>query len=593
MQRAEHEPTSTASESPAASSTGAVSNDSEPGTSRANDATSPSPTDRYSASGVVVAADTGEPIPHLELEFKTSANGVQTASATTDEHGRFRTPRSLDAGDFSIATEDGTFGFFLDLSSDFLPLARARIVDGDVDDLQVVYPWTGSIEGRVVDADGRAIAGAEVGAVATAVRANREPIQLFDGALKSRAVVTDVDGRFSLERLPLDRPLSLAVRASGFASLFSEPVLARADSRDDDVTLRLLRQSTVAGRVEEADGSPIAGVSVHLGRYGGLSYDSPVAVDVHSGEDGTFEFTGFGPGSFRALATLRDRKFEHDLQEPFDVAVGQTLRLTFHPAGVQLSISGTVVDRRGEPVVGINVGASQDVIDSGRTVSDSLGRFSCAVHATGRYSVIAGTGPYCQSNPIEVNAGAVDVTLVFPEPIDDVVIPIVDDATGKPIRDADVWLFVGGGEMQGRGYHCSSNLDGEFLPKNLQAGTYDVFAAARGFAPARATFAIASDESASHTFEVRLSHGRRVSGRIVDAQGRPCGGIPIAVLGECGKSFDTTTVLSAPDGSFTVDSAPMHGGAIGAVDRWRRMWGMQSCAESENITIHLMPDFNK
>src|SRR5262249_19758637 len=160
----------------------------------------------------------------------------------------------------------------LDPKRQALTLARAHVGDGDVHDLRVEHPWTGEIDGRVVDVGGRPVARAEGGAVAADVRANRSPSTPFAGALDARAGRTGSDGRFALARLPADRPLRLVVRAPGFASRFGDALSAPAH----DVETPLLPESVLVGRVEDADGAEIAGASVRVGRYDPASYDSPV-----------------------------------------------------------------------------------------------------------------------------------------------------------------------------------------------------------------------------------------------------------------------------------------------------------------------------
>jgi RNA polymerase sigma factor (sigma-70 family) len=543
--------------------------------------------DRRCVSGVVVAVDTAEPIGGLGLAFETGDG--RRVRATTNDGGCFRTPRAFETGDLEIFTEDGTFGFFLEFSHDSLSLGRLHVGDRDVEGLRIAHPWTGSVAGRVVDSDDRAVPSAEIGAVAADVRANRVSMRLFDGALQSRSVRTDADGRFALVRLPTDRPICLAARAAGFASRFGDPVAAPAS----DIVLRLLPESALVGRVEDADGAPIAGASIRVGRYDRTSYDSPVPVDVTTDDEGAFRIAGIGPGTYCAFARLGERKFAHELKEPFDLATGQTLRLRFRPMSVQLAVSGAVVDPSGRPLAGIPVVASQDDgDDSAHSVSDAAGWFSCVVHSTGRFRVVAEKSLFSRSDPVVAEAGASGVTLVHPRAVE-VVVRVVDAASREPIGDAEGWLFVGGGERQDLGLPFSTNARGEASPSAMSAGAYDLFVAARGFAPASQTFAVASESAEPRVVDVPLCGGRRVSGVVLDSNGRPRAGARVAVLAECGKIFHSSTVLANAEGVFALDSAPARGGTIGVLDDRGTIRGMQSCADSTDVTIRVSSEVDK
>ena len=86
---------------------------------------------------------------------------------------------------------------------------------------------------------------------------------------------------------------------------------------------------------------------------------------------------------------------------------------------------------------------------------------------------------------------------------------------------------------------------------------------------------------------MRLTRGSRISGTVVDAQGRSRAGVRVAVLGECGKIFHSTTVLSGAGGAFAMDSAPTCGGVLAALDEQGTICGMQSCADANDLTIRI------
>ncbi|MBI1853430.1 MAG: sigma-70 family RNA polymerase sigma factor [Planctomycetes bacterium] len=551
---------------------------------------------QFDVSGVVVAAVTGLPMAGLGLRLTHSATPPDVVELVTDGDGRFRSSRPLPPGEVTIAASEDAFGLFVNGRDRVLELARATITDHDVADLRIEYPWAGMVEGRVVDGNGDPVVGAEVSAVAHPLLANTVKIWVLNGALKARHVTTSADGRFAIERLPVDHAIAIAARAPGFAPIFSEAFLARTSRGEPEVVVRLFREARVVGSISEADGSPVAGARVVLPCHtAGMA--SPDGVESRA--DGTFELSAIGPGRYSLEAGLDGRRFESNVINPFDLAEGETKSFTFRPAAAPTHvISGTVVDPEGKPVVDVEVQAHpvESPWENVHGMTDARGAFSLAVHNGGRYRVFVwGHGGFSMSDPIEVLADTTGVRLIWSWPRVDVLVRVLDDATGEPLGDSDAWLLRSG-DPHGLGGYFTADARGEYCQKQVRPGDYDVIAAKRGHAPALTTFEITPDEEGTRTIEVRLSHGRRVSGRVVDTEGRGTAGVSIAVVGGGAARFaplKSTIVLSGPDGSFTLDSLPAHGGKVGAVNRWGVLWGTEVSADSDDVTIHLLRDFEK
>ncbi|MFD6178701.1 MULTISPECIES: carboxypeptidase regulatory-like domain-containing protein [unclassified Isoptericola] len=131
---------------------------------------------------------------------------------------------------------------------------------------------TGIVSGTVTDADGAAVAGAEV---------------TFDGA-RDRTVSTDADGAFAAE-LPVG---GYAVSATAFGYLPSAATDVTV-AVDETVTLPITLQQapthTVSGTVTEKDGSPTAGAVVTL--------SGPLDA-VTTGDDGRYSLAGVPEGTY-------------------------------------------------------------------------------------------------------------------------------------------------------------------------------------------------------------------------------------------------------------------------------------------------------
>jgi RNA polymerase sigma factor (sigma-70 family) len=173
-----------------------------------------------------------------------------------------------------------------------------------------------TVHGRVLDPDGQPVAGAKlyVG-VHSSLKKREYPVRATSGA----------DGRFdfSIPRSDLnttgeDHPaFQVLAVAEGYGCAWGASNMAAKD----DVTLRLVTDAPVKGRILDAEGQPVAGakltvtsVSRSQGGVGGaLGWEGPLpgqADVLTTGADGRFQVAGVGGGRFihfrlegRAIAT--------------------------------------------------------------------------------------------------------------------------------------------------------------------------------------------------------------------------------------------------------------------------------------------------
>jgi RNA polymerase sigma factor (sigma-70 family) len=115
------------------------------------------------------------------------------------------------------------------------------------------------IRGRVVGPDKKPVAGAKL----YLPRRSKEQRQERNDVAVVQRGVTDKDGRFRLELsrrgVPLERLIPLLAAADGFGLAWVE---LTAKERPDDVTLRLVKDVPIRGRLLTTEGKPIAGVTV-------------------------------------------------------------------------------------------------------------------------------------------------------------------------------------------------------------------------------------------------------------------------------------------------------------------------------------------
>ena len=164
---------------------------------------------------------------------------------------------------------------------------------------------TAAIRGRVVRADGRALARAEV---------QLDPV---DGESPPRRVVTDEGGRFEFVALPAGAYRVLARKAGYVALQFGERrpseggtaiSLAAGDVRER-VDILLPRTSAIAGRIVDENGEPVDGAVVRVlqtRRFRGRRalVDVPGAVARRTNDLGRYRLFGIQPGRYIVSASV-------------------------------------------------------------------------------------------------------------------------------------------------------------------------------------------------------------------------------------------------------------------------------------------------
>ena len=173
---------------------------------------------------------------------------------------------------------------------------------------------TGSITGRVIGEDGRALEGAIV------------YCSPFEGT-SDRTALTDDEGRFSFSGLS---PTAYRVSAS-FPGYVSEAGLGsdRAVRIGDSVTLNLVRGGVITGRVTDATGNPVVGVPVNaqlIKDTNGKTARSPSAPRARQTDDrGIYRIYGLRAGTY--LVVANPGEYRGGLATGYDLEIA-----TYHPS---------------------------------------------------------------------------------------------------------------------------------------------------------------------------------------------------------------------------------------------------------------------
>jgi protocatechuate 3,4-dioxygenase beta subunit len=506
-------------------------------------------------SGRVVDAG-GEPVEGAEVSARDESQpgGWRVFSGRSDEgDGRFSL-RDVSPGRYDLEVRAGARGE--------ASRAGVRVPAGRTTDLgTVVLARGGVVRGEVVDAEGRGIAGATVSAEREAtIRTGRRETQ------------TGSSGAFELRGLPAGAWF-LAARHPSYAA--SAPLGVQVEPEDTAPPARIVlaRGGRIEGRALHRDGRPFAGGRVHAralderapGDWGAAALDTRgvfVLDRVPSGRVSVelMAFTpaspmAFGPAGMTVLSSVDSRELV--------VRDGETSTLDFVLRDVVVSGRVTrggqgeggvlvgVIGRRGGSVYAFMGARPASAVPSGppplAAVTGEDGGYELLVFAPGPAAVLMHSG--IQSHPgrdveiPDVERFTLDLEIA-PATVEGVV---VDRDSGEPVSHAAVSLRPaepspprswGAGSAQ-------TGPDGRFSIAT-DPGEYHLVAQAKDRQPV--TIPLSVGPSGVADLLVELERGLAISGRLVDAAGRPAPGLPVRAAAEDGVGGGSDS--SASDGGF-------------------------------------------
>ena len=300
-------------------------------------------------SGRVLDARTSEPLVGARVEAYGRGQDVDIAlpivESTTDSQGRFAFDGAQDDDEALVVAHARGH------------VSRSATYEDGKEILLRLEPG-GTVRGFVRGPHGALVAGAEV-SVASFSKA-----RLY-AAPSPGAAMTQADGRYVIDGLPLGTPFRLLCEAEGFAQFEGDtPVETTADVRDVVRDVVLSRGATLLVRVVDPNGAILPHANVDLCH--GTEYRGRLTA----GTDGA-RFEHLEAGSWRiAVWTGMFAASVHD----FELVDGETkeMQIRAEPGG---TISGVVVDVRGEPVARATIALKEDSGCGGATstsVSTSL-----------------------------------------------------------------------------------------------------------------------------------------------------------------------------------------------------------------------------
>jgi protocatechuate 3,4-dioxygenase beta subunit len=398
--------------------------------------------------------------------------------------------------------------------------------------------------GRVVDAAQRPVAGAEV----VLVPAGETRNFYFSAAEAGEpAAATGADGRFTMAGLQPGR-FDLYAQAPGFALAVVPGVEVGQGRGPTDLGTVVLRSGAVLeGRVVDLQDQPIEGAQVAVTALPRMRL---AATETRTAADGTFSIPNLRPKDSVALE-VEKQGFVRASFRSVEVPGREPLRIVLTPA---VRISGRLVDEvKRQPVPEAEVAvyrAGTRFVASGRVRGARVGRARAG--ADGRF-VIEGVEPGklileavapgfidAQMPAFDAPGGRnVEIELALRRGA--VVAGRVLGPDGRPVPGARVSLSSGDRTT-------SSDKDGNYRLEGVADGLRTFIAEHDEYQRAVQDLKV---ELGDNRLDLRLAPGFEVSGRVVDAAGRPVAGAGVEfanpLLGVFRSPRRTT---SGADGGF-------------------------------------------
>lgn len=376
--------------------------------------------------GRVSEVDTGRPLPGATVVARVggavdgmsvSSSEPALSSVISDGEGRFR------IGGIPLR-EVVTLGV---QAAGWRPARRTVMLgEGAAEhpSVEIALRPAARVTGRVVDARGVPVPGAEVLAIETTTEAadvRPDELELETGpwgfAVRADATaVADAEGRFRLDGVPVGSPLRFLARTSqGARSALTDPPVSLVRDREHPVPdLRLRPAGALTLEIVDTHGASLPGGSVHMEVPGREVEAVPVPPS-------SFRYASLPPGRHEVIVGCAGY-VRTTLQ--VDVGDGQeVVRRVALERG--LTIAGTVVDDLGAPVVRAWVKAEvHGVRGDGAgdadwryvtgALSDADGRFLVGGLPAGAYRLSALESLSASSGHATASAPADDVRLVLP-----------------------------------------------------------------------------------------------------------------------------------------------------------------------------------
>ncbi len=379
----------------------------------------------------------------------------------------------------------------------------------------------GTIEGRVLDAEGNPIAGASVRAVTTGPNATELSAQVDQDQLRrfsGRTAVPTVDTVTAFSSDPQFVP-------RGELGVLLGPIPP------------IPPPGTVAARPASIVDPRLAGASL-AGEPPPLAVDPQAASIWVTGADGRYRIRGANKSKLHVLAVATG--YAEARSRPISITTGEVVDKIDITLTAGTYVFGKVSDARGAPVVGAQVTAKPEVGLPIEAFSDADGTYRLGP-ISGKLELIAsayghvGAHRTIELAPAKGRTAAERREDIVLDTADAILAGTLDDTMGAAVGAATIEVISGAGE----GRRAVTGSDGTFSIDMLPPGRVRVRVTHPDY-PSDELEAAAS--TTRESARLRLALGGQIEGVLIDeASGEAIGGMTLDAKGPAGASADATT----------------------------------------------------
>ena len=506
----------------------------------------------------VVVDDQGTPVPEIDVTaFGAGGSGER---ATSDAKGAFEIEGLVPGNYMLLARSDA-----------YLPAGTTKVTleSKDLDNVKVTVTKGLRVKGHV---EPRQICDVELEMSEATMMGG--PFQMFTPQ------ATGADGEFDLGPA---KPGAYDIRARCQSG--AQGSVAVKTPTAADVVVEVKPGASIAGKVVDGKGQPVVGVAVSAAQVGGTERTMIVngmmvsGVQARTNGKGEFELRGLGAGQYRLRVLDRGRPL------PTKTETKVTLGATEKKTGITLAIErpdgvirGVVTGPDGKPLADAWVSIHQ-------SMEDLLGGIDAARGESRMVAIESrddGSGESADYAPVLTDAsGKFELTNLPRVPwtvIAEAQAGKVRGRATKVVPDASITIQAvgltelkgtvrvsGGGapssfavELDGptRAQRAFATADGSFSFSRVDPGDYTVTVTSTA-GNGKAAVKVQAGQAATVTID--LAANATVIGKLVDAAGKPLGGLPVAVVpdandGSLRIELSGPPPTSNPDGTFRIEA---------------------------------------
>ncbi len=484
-----------------------------------------------------VVNEAGQAVAGAEVKLIDSA-GETAPKARSDQEGRFEF-RHLGAARYDLRAQGQGYSYAI-RSGIEIPSGETPFDLGTV-----TLPAGAVIEGRVTDARGGVIEGADIDAMPSQLSEMTGEDWLWD-------IQTGADGKFRLEGLRRGEPYDVTVDRPGYVTTTVPGIEAPTE---EPIQIRMKAARSLAGRVVGPAGEPVAGAA--LSRIEELRFADSMSISGSSlgssDTEGRFRVTGL-PAGIVSLA-VQAEGYETRKIEGLEIPEERDLE------GVEITLQhGTVLevqvlDAAGEPAHHVSVYADPEkppdlsTIRSWRPIfaqTDYRGRCRLSVTGHEAYRVKASKGFLSATARVVAGSGSMPVELRLPPGVE------VSGRVlggGETARDASAHL-----ENQDRtDSSVPVTVDGGFVFTEVPDGSYRLQARSRG-GKVSASLEVTIAGRPLRDLELRIDREDEratLSGRILGLSPEKLRGISVNASPTSGGQVVAGTI--GPEGEYRIE----------------------------------------